>query len=84
MLKFCYKCTSSKRNIVKTAEGDGDLFGNKLANRVTKVSKNLQWSNSEIATNEHNKEMLKEKYISPEERQEVIDKLRLKKYKNGI
>ena len=29
-------------------------------------------------TNEHDKEIPEEKYISPEERQEIIDKLKLK------
>ena len=39
---------------------------------MVKVSKN-----SEIVTNENNKEILKEKYISPEERQKIIDEMRL-------
>ena len=34
--------TSSKRVIIKTAEAAGDLIGNKIANRMTKVSKNSQ------------------------------------------
>ena len=34
--------TSSKRVIRKTAEATGDLIGNKIANRITKVSKNSQ------------------------------------------
>ena len=43
------------------------------------VSKNSQRSdNSEKVTNEHDKEIPKEKYVSPEERQEIIDELRLK------
>ena len=33
--------TSSKRVIQKRAEATGDLIGNKIANRTTKVSKNL-------------------------------------------
>ena len=32
--------TSSKRVIQKTAEATGDLIGNKIANIITKVSKN--------------------------------------------
>ena len=32
--------TTSKRVIQKTAEANGDLIGNKIANRITKVSKN--------------------------------------------
>ena len=76
--------TASKRAIQKTAETTGDLIGNKIIDKITKVSKNLQQNNSEIVTNENDKEILKERYISPEERQETIDELRLKKYNNGI
>ena len=43
-----------------------------------KVSKNSQQNNSETVTNEYDKEIPKERYISSEERQEIIDKLRLK------
>ena len=43
-----------------------------------KFSKNLQQNNSEIVTNENNKEISKERYISPEKRREIIDNLRLK------
>ena len=32
--------TSSKRAIQKIAEATGDLIGNKIADRITKVSKN--------------------------------------------
>ena len=60
--------TFSKRVIQKTAEATGDLIGNKIANKITKVLKNLQQNNSEIVTNEHDKEIPKEKYISPEDR----------------
>ena len=44
----------------------------------TYVSKNSQQNNPETATNEHDKEIPKERYISPEERQEISDELRLK------
>ena len=56
---------ASKRAIRKTADATGELIGN----TVTKVSKNLQQNNSEIVTNEHDKEIPKERHISPEERQ---------------
>ena len=52
-----------------------DLIGNKIAN---KVSKNSHQNISETGTNEHDKKMSKERYVSPEERQEIIDELRLK------
>ena len=69
--------TSSKRVIQKTAKATGDLFGNKITNRITKVSKNSQQNNSETAANKHDKEIPKEKYVSPDERQEIIDEMRL-------
>ena len=43
------------------------MIGNKIANRVTKVSSSPQ-NNSETITNEHDKETPKERYITPEER----------------
>ena len=44
--------------------------------KITKVSKNSQKNNSEVVTNENDKEIPKERYISPEERQKTIDNLR--------
>ena len=70
--------TSPKRVIQKTTEASTDSIGNKIANRITKVSKNLQQSNSETVTSENDKEIPKERYICPEERQKIIDDLRLK------
>ena len=40
-----------------------DLIGNKIANRITNVSQNLQQNNSERVTNEHDEEICKERYI---------------------
>ena len=45
--------------------------------KITKVSKNSQQNNSETVTNENDKEIPKERYIFPEERQKIIDNLRL-------
>ena len=56
---------SSKKVIQKTAEATGDLIGNKVANRITKVSKISQRNNSETVTNEYDKEIPKERYASP-------------------
>ena len=39
---------------------------------------NSQQNTSETVTNEHDKEIPKESYVSPEERREIIDELRLK------
>ena len=70
--------TASKRVIRETGDGTGDLIGNKIANKITNAQKNSQQNNSETVTNEHDKEIPKERYISPEERQEIIDELGLK------
>ena len=78
--------TSSKRVVQETVEPTDDLTGNKIAkaiaelydSKITKVLKNSQQNNSETVTNEHDKEIPKEKYLSSEERQETIDELRLK------
>ena len=54
------------------------MIANKIADRITKVSKDSQQNNSETVTNEHDKEIPKERYLSPEKRQEIIDNLRFK------
>ena len=54
------------------------MIGNKIAKKNCKII-----NNSEIVKNENDKEILKERYISPEERQETIDEMRLI-YNNGI
>ena len=54
------------------------MIGNKISNKITRLSKHLQQSNAETATNEHDKEIPKGKYISSEKRQKIIDDLRLK------
>ena len=54
------------------------MIGNKIAIRITKVSKDSREKNSEIVTNERDKEMPKERFISSEKRQTNIDELRLK------
>ena len=59
--------TNSKRAIKKIAEATGNLVGNKIANRITNVSNNSQQNNSETITNENDKEIPKERYISPED-----------------
>ena len=66
---------NSKRVIQKTAEATGDLIGNKM---LIKASKSSQQNNSETITNEHDKEIPKERYVSPEKRQQIIDELRVK------
>ena len=42
---------------------------------MTKFLKNSQQNNSETVTNENDKEIPKQRYISSEERQKIIDNL---------
>ena len=60
------------------------MISNKIVNRITIVSKDSQENISEAVTNNHDKEIPKEKYAPPEERQEIINELRLKYYNNEI
>ena len=70
--------TASKRAIQKTAEATGDLIGNKIADRKTSVSKKctkeLQNNETEVGVK---RATPKKRYIFTEERQQIIDKLRL-------
>ena len=67
--------TASKRAIQKTPETTGDLIGNKITDAITNASKISH--NEEIQSNEVNNEIPNERYISPKERQKIIDELRL-------
>ena len=75
---------ASKRAIQKTAEATGDLIGNKIADKITgrasrkdvSVSKKTQ-NNKPEADSYSQKDVPKKRYISPEERQQIIDELRL-------
>ena len=70
--------TASKRTIQKTADATGDLIGNKVAGKITCVSKkkpveelhNNDEEDVEITTHQ-------KRYVSPEERQQIIHELRL-------
>ena len=44
----------------KTAKANHDLIGNKIANKITKVSRSSSHNNSETITNENDKEIPKE------------------------
>ena len=59
----------------KKAEATSNLIGNKIADKITKLNTNLQQSNSERITNEQDNEIPIERYVSPEERQKIIDDL---------
>ena len=67
--------TASKRAIQKAAEATGDLVGNKIEDKITSVSKK---STKKLRTIDGDVELTTHKrYISPEERQQIIDELRL-------
>ena len=69
--------TASKRAIQKTAEATGDLIGNKIADKITSVSKKSD-ANSEMEVGTVSpKDVPKRRFISPEERHQIIDELRL-------
>ena len=63
--------TASKRIIQKTAEATGDLVANKIADKITNASKKSN-KEEDIELTTH-----KKRYISPEERQQIINELRL-------
>ena len=65
---------AGKRAIQKTAEASEDLVDNFLADKITSISRTpASGPHSNVAS----KELPKERYISPQERQKVIDELRL-------
>ena len=77
--------TASKRAIQKTAEATGDLIGNKIADKITSVSKKR--STKELPNDETEEDVhiaiSKKRYISLEERQQIINELRLVRKKEA-
>ena len=71
--------TASKRAIQKTADATGDLIGNKIADKITSVSAELRSTKNATENNNTNNkiEVPKERHISSEKRQLIIDELRL-------
>ena len=68
------------QEISKTAEETGDLIGNKIVDNITSASKKK--STQELHNNDETEEDVeiaapKKRYISPEERKQIIEKLRL-------
>ena len=61
--------TAGKKTLKETAKATGDLIGNKIADKITSASKKSQ--------DEVNNEILKERYISPKDRQKIINELKL-------
>ena len=71
--------TASKRTIQKRTEATGDLIGNKIADKITNTAKK---SIKELHNNDKTEEDVeittpKKRYISSEQRQQIIDELRL-------
>ena len=71
--------TTSKTAFQKTAETTSGLIGNKIADKITSVSQKK--STKELHNNDETEDVEiatpKKRYISPEERQQIIDELRL-------
>ena len=67
--------TASKRAIQKTAEAAGDLVGNKIADKISLSKK----STKKLPTIDENAELTtpQKRYLSLEERQQIINELRL-------
>ena len=56
--------TAGKKVLKETAKATGDLIGNKIADKITSASKKLH--------DEVKYEILKERYISPKDRQKLL------------
>ena len=69
--------TASKRAIQKSAEATGNLIGKKISDKITSVSNKK--STKELPNNDEDVEITthKKRYVSPEERQQIIDELRV-------
>ena len=66
----------------KSAEASGDLIGNKIAGKITNISRASPQNSSETVKNERknielNREIRRKIYISQEKREQIIDDLRL-------
>ena len=71
--------TASKSANQKTGETTGDLIGNKIADKITSASKKK--STKKLPNDETKEEdveiaILKKRYISPEQRKQIIEELR--------
>ena len=67
--------TASIRAIQKTAEVTSDFIDNKIADKIKSVSKKSKKPQNNVANDKS--KTPKERYISPEKRQQIIDELRL-------
>ena len=62
--------TAGKKILKETAKETGDLIGDKIADKITSASKKSQ--SDEVING-----IPKERYISPKERQNIFDELKL-------
>ena len=70
--------TVSKRAIQNTAAATGDLIGNKIADKITSVSKKSAKASQNNETEEDvGRATPKKRYISPEERKQIIEEISL-------
>ena len=61
------------------------MVTNSYDSKITKISKHSQQNNSKTVTNEHDREIAKERYISLEERQKITHNQKIiQYYNNGI
>ena len=71
--------TASKRAIQKTDEATAYLIGNKIADKITSPPK--EKTAMELHNNDETEDVeidtLKKRYISPDERKQIIEELRL-------
>ena len=71
--------TASKRAIQKTDEATANLIGNKIADKITSPPK--EKTAMELHNNDETEDVeidtLKKRYISPDERKQIIEELRL-------
>ena len=75
----CNKNCFNEKNS-KEAEATGDFIGNKTADKITSVSKELHLKKSSqnaLKTDKKELGIPKERFISPEKKQQINDKLRL-------
>ena len=64
---------TSKRAIQKTAVATNDSIANKIVDEITRISKTSQKNNPEA----NEEDVLRERYTSSDQRQKIIDDLRL-------
>ena len=85
LLDKAKKSKTIKQAIQKTVEVTRDLIGNKIVDKIRSFS--TQWHSKKSSKKLHSEELHsrsedklevpKERYISPEKRQQIIDELRL-------